>query len=117
MSRPFRAILLMLAVVWQTAALFTPWISSHWAAELDHIAVHTQGNGHHHHDDQTLHLDDNDAGLMHQHADTNTHLIGLWQDTTLHVLPFRRAAVISWADALGPPPLLDGLLRPPQSVI
>ena len=45
MSRPIRAFLLMLAVVWQTAALFTPWVSSHWAAELDHLAVHTQGKG------------------------------------------------------------------------
>ena len=115
MSRPIRALLLMLVVVWQTAALFTPWVSSHWASELDHMAVHNQGNGHHHHDDQTLHLDDNDAALMHQHADTSTHSIGLWQDTTLHVLPVPRAEVVGLADALGPPPLLDALLRPPQS--
>ena len=106
----------MLAVVWQTAALFSPWASSRWAADLDHIAVHGQGSGHHHHDDQTLHLDDNDAGVMHQHADTSTHTLGLWRDTTLHVLPSPGARVVSWADALGPPPLLDGLLRPPRVV-
>ncbi len=117
MSRPIRALLLVLVVVWQTAALLTPWVTSHWAAELDHLAVHTQGNGHHHHDDQTLHLDDNDGGLMHQHADTSTHSLGLWQDTVLHLLLVPRAALLSWADALGPPPLLDGLLRPPQASI
>ena len=115
MSRPIRALLLMLAVVWQTVALFTPWVSSHWAAELDHMAVHTQGDGHHHHADQTLHLDDNDAGLMHQHTDTSTHSLGLWQDTTLHFISASRSAVVSRADALGPPPHLDGLLRPPQT--
>ncbi len=115
MSRPIRALLLVLAVVWQTAALFTPWVTSHWADELDHMAVHTQGNGHHHHDDQTLHLDDNDAGSIHQHVDASTHSLGLWHDTVLHLLPVPRAALLSWADALGPPPLLDGLLRPPQS--
>ena len=116
MPRPIRALLLMLAVVWQTAALFTPWVSPHWAAELDHMAVHNQGNGHHHHDDQTLHLDDTEAGLMHQHADTSPHSLGLWQEATLHLLPFARSALVSWAAALRPPPLLDALLRPPQTV-
>ena len=87
MSRPTRAILLMLALVWQTAALLTPWVSSHWVSELEHMAVHSQGNGHHHHDDLSLHMDDNDTSLVHQHADSSTGSIGLWQHTELHVLP------------------------------
>ena len=114
-SRSIRALLLVLAVVWQTAALFTPWVSSHWAAELAHVAVHIQGDGHHHHDDQTLHLDDNDSGSIHQHADASTYSLGLWQDTALHLVPVPLATVLSRADALWPPPLLDGLLRPPRA--
>ena len=115
MALPVRALMLMLAFVWQAAALFVPSASAAWATELDHMAFHTQGDGHHHHDDQTLHLDENDAVVMHQHADTGTHSFGLWPDTTLHLLPVPRASVVAWADMLRPPPLLDGLLRPPES--
>ena len=84
--------------------------------ELEHMAVHSQGNGHHHHDDLTLHMDDNDAGMVHQHADSSTGSIGLWQHTELHVLPVPRGTVVSCVDALGPAPFLDALLRPPQAI-
>lgn len=117
MSRPIRALMLMLAFVWQAAALFAPATSAAWAAELDHMAFHTQGDGHHHHDDQTLHVDDNDSVIKHLHADTGTHSFGLWQDTTLRFPPVPRASVVAWADMLRPPPLLDGLLRPPKSAV
>ena len=116
MSRPTRAILLMLALVWQTAALLTPWVSSHWVSELEHMAMHSQGNAHHHHDDLSLHMDDNDTSLVHQHADSSTGSIGLWQHTELHVLPVPRGTVVSCVDALGPAPFLDALLRPPQAI-
>ena len=115
MSRPIRALMFMLAFVWQAAALFVPSASAAWAAELDHLAFHTQGDGHHHHDDQTLHLDDTDSVVMHQHADTGTHSFGLWPDTTLRLLPMPRASVVAWGHRLRPPPLLDGMLRPPKS--
>ncbi|MCW5645185.1 MAG: hypothetical protein KIT63_24045 [Rhodoferax sp.] len=115
MSRPIRAFMLMLAFVWQAAALFAPSATAAWAAELEHKAFHTQGDGHHHHDDQSLHVDDNDSVVMHQHADTGSHSLGLWQDTALRLLPVPRASVVPWADMLRPPPLLDGLLRPPKS--
>jgi len=117
MSRQARAILLMLVFAWQAAALFAPSASAAWAAKLEHMAIHTQGDGHHHHgdNDQTLHLDDTDAAVMHQHADTGNHSFGLWPDTTLRLLPVPRVPVVAWAGMPRPPPLLDGLLRPPKS--
>ena len=68
--RPFT--LLFLAVfLWQSLAVLGTTNIVERAGELDHLVAHDQDANHHHHADQSLHMDGDDGPSQHQHADTN----------------------------------------------
>lgn len=114
MLRPARALLLLLAMVWQTLACLSPWAVAAQAALVAHAALHAQADAHHHHDDQSLHLDDSNAGTPHAHADPSLQPPGLLPGQAPAVMPLALAAPPSRAEHSGRPPLLAGLFRPPQ---
>ena len=112
--RPFT--LLFLAVfLWQSLAGLGSTNIVERAGELDHLVAHDQDANHHHHADQSLHMDDDDGPSQHQHADTNPN-------TAVLLTAFQLAAI---SIATFSPPerdrtmwrshTLEGPFRPPMA--
>ena len=112
--RPFT--LLFLAVfLWQSLAVLGTTNIVERAGELNHLVAHDQDAKHHHHADQSLHMDDDDGASQHQHADTNPN-------TAVLLAAFQLAAI---SIATFSPPekdrtmwrshTLEGPFRPPMA--
>ena len=116
MPRRLRALFLLLAIVCQSLTLFSPLVVAERAAQLEHIAVHSQEAGHHHHDDegQAVHMDDADGAVQHLHADAGLQMAGLLTTGWATVAAVRPLSPIEAVKSSGPSPHLDGLLRPPR---
>lgn len=81
-----------------------------------HALAHMAGEGHHHHDDGSLHVDDSDESVQHLHADDCIHSPALLT-ATIAFEPFPAAVATvpdGWGTSLAPPPFLEGPRRPPR---
>ena len=116
MHRRLRALFLLLAIVCQSLTLFSPLAVAERAAQLEHMALHTQEAGHHHHDEgrQEVHEDGADGGVQHFHADAGLHMAGLPTTGWATVTTARPLSPTERVKSLAPSPHLDGLLRPPR---
>ncbi len=85
-------------------------------AELAHLTLHWQGEGHHHDDDGSIHTDDTPAALQHAMADCSTHHPVLIVALPLATLERVAQGVAPLAQPKPPTPYLDGLQRPPQTL-
>ena len=114
MSSRFRAIFLLMTILWQTFSVLSPLTIAQRAIELEQTALHWQDANHHHHDDLSLHMEDAAETPRHVHADvgfnTAVLLITYWP----HVATVRPLSPDMVVQALGPPPHLEGPLRPPR---
>ena len=99
---------------WQTIGTLNPQSIEKAANEAVHVALHCQEASHHHHADQSLHLDEQKDGVGHQHADTSFTTIGLI--TELNIKPALLSAVSpkEVSSLAYSPPYLEGPLRPPR---
>ncbi len=113
MSQSTRALFLILAMVWQTLAVLGPWVISSRSAEVEHMALHGQDASHHHHDDQALHLDEQEAGPQHLHADSGLSASGLIPSAAISLGFEKSPAPVVHTDVARRPPFIEGLLRPP----
>ena len=83
------------------------------SGELGHVLAHTQEDGHHHHDDGAMHVDETDEGGFHVHLDgANSAALpaGLSSRPAL-AMP---QGPPDWEPRAHPSPTIDGLLRPPK---
>ncbi len=116
MQRSFRALFLVLVLLWQSLAMAGTVSVAQRAGEIEHMAVHCQdGSDHHHHADHALHMDDaDDTASQHLHADTGTSGTGLL--TTAFPAESRVASMSPPQTRHAPwrSPTLDGPLRPPM---
>jgi hypothetical protein len=78
--------------------------------------VHCQDANHHHHADQALHLDDDDAAMQHFHADSGTHTVGLLTTAQPELARFRPISPPSASHVIWRSPTLEGPLRPPMYI-
>jgi hypothetical protein len=122
--RWFVFVLAIALLPWQVAGWASSALSDDNGAERRHMAAHWSGEAHHHHDAHAgagdgLHHDDSDESLRHV-LQTDAHL------NVLAVVP----ALPNWQspspyDSLpemveslpGPAPFLEGLRRPPRSLL
>lgn len=116
MSRSYRVWLLLIAIVWQTAAMLSPFSIEKVAANFDHIVLHSHEATHHHHDDQSAHIEDTDEGLQHLHADSGLQTPGLTPTMTSNLSVAQPVSPLVHLLLPRPSPTLDGLLRPPRLV-
>ena len=107
-------LILAFALVWQSLALGHPGSSVNLLLDAAHAVLHWQGIGHHHHDDGSVQIDESpDASrhLLTDHAGGFTGLPAAQPDTPAPVassMPCGRPA------GAGPPPFLEGPLKPPR---
>ena len=117
MSCRFRSILLLLIISWQFLSMASPLALSERSQDFTHVALHWQNDGHHHHDDQSFHVEDSDDAsqtAQHQHVDSSIKTVCLLT-MDCFLIPRTLAAPPSMLVApLGSPPFLEGPLRPPR---
>lgn len=114
MSRQFRAIFLLLTIFWQSLSMLSPLTVADRAAQFDHTTLHWQTIDHHHHGDQSSHMEDTGGVSKHFHVDSEFNSIGL-----LSAAPPEMASVLP--DSLPmtfqtqiPKIYPEGPLRPPR---
>jgi hypothetical protein len=105
---------MLFAMLWQSVALARPGSTVNVVADLEHAALHWQEEGHHHHDDGSLHLDDSQASTFHVLSDHLTVTTALLPASSHHFPASASARPGGLRDASMPDPFLDGLLRPPR---
>lgn len=116
MLRSTRALLLLLAMVWQSLAWVTPYGISERSDDFAHLTVHIQELDHHHHADASLHMGEEVDSVNHLHPDSGAQPLGLFSLGERPVLAFMPASLPCSLILEPPSVVLDGLLRPPQAL-
>ena len=114
MNRTLRSLFLIFAIVWQSMAMLSPFSIEKIAASIDNSVMHTLEATHHHHDDQSAHIEDTDEGLQHQHADSGLQTLGLIPTMTADFSSLPPVSALTHLHKPSPSPTLAGLLRPPR---
>lgn len=81
--------------------------------ELGHVLAHAQADGHHHHDDGDMHVDQEDAGSFHVHLD-GANSAALPAVLSARAVPAMPQDPPGWKPRAHLSPTIDGLLRPPK---
>ena len=114
----FIALLLVLMNLWQVAsAAGLPQFMAAQGEALEHTLMHWQGEAHHHSSDGSIHADESGDSSAHMMADCCLHHFGVVAATVLVTLEPLPQHVAQAPQAVPPPPYLDGLRRPPRSLI
>ena len=109
-----RAVLMLLAILWQSLVMVGPLAVSDRGQEFEHAVLHAQAADHHHHDDLSVHVENADGAAQHLHADG-----GFNNPAWLPVAGFEPSAAqllapIDRTRAAAASSDLDRLLRPPK---
>lgn len=80
---------------------------------VDHAMMHWTGVAHHHDDRGSIHQDNSSDSIVHLLTDTGSSASVLVHPPALQVV-IRRLPGVLYADAMSPPPYLDGIRRPPR---
>jgi hypothetical protein len=115
MFRSRQALVLIAVMLWQALSWVTPYLVAEQAQRLAHLVVHEEVVDHHHHPDDSVHVQAADNDAVHLHADGGTQPVGLVLGMTT-LAPLGPPASPPRAAVMCPPSVcLDGLLRPPQA--
>jgi len=102
-------------MLWQALAMApaaAAWLDD--AADIGHVALHVQEEGHHHHDDGSFAVDQSSDSVLHLVAD---HVAQSPIRPTLlpmAALPAQSPAPDGQRARVTPAPFLEGPLRPPR---
>ena len=111
-----RTPLILLAVfLWQSLVMLGSTNIAQRAGDLDHMVAHSQDANHHHHADQSLHMDDDDGPSQHQHADTNPNTPVLLTSFQLAVISVATFSPPEKNRTAWPSHTLEGPFRPPMA--
>lgn len=115
MARKLLVLALLIALIGQSVSVARTGLTLDFLADLQHLVLHWQGEGHHHHDDGGYHLDDSGESAQHIIAD---YVIG--SPALLANLDVKIPFVGSHSPGTQhvgrvPNPFLEGPLRPPRS--
>jgi hypothetical protein len=116
-QRRLVALLLVFLSLWQVASaagLAQAYLAQD--AELVHLALHWQAEGHHHGSDGSIQADDSHDSVQHVMADCSMHHLGLIVASPLAALEPAAQPVFQAVQPQPPFPYLDGLRRPPKSL-
>jgi hypothetical protein len=109
------AILTLAAMLLQLMVPLIPMHVNRSADELNHLIVHSQDIKHHHHIDQSIHLDDSEKSASHFHADVENSSSALVNAEQLQLTTIECSSPAELDPALWSTPSLKGPLRPPKS--
>lgn len=116
MTARLRSFLLVFAMVWQALAWLTPVSQGLGTQGMANLLSHAQELDHHHHQDRSLHADDNAEAPAHFHVSDGVQTMGLVpmsQDGFHFPPPSAPLPRVSDAFCSVTP---EGLLRPPQAL-
>lgn len=114
MSRSFRAFVLLSVLLWQSMAIFGSMTVTQQVEELEHMMVHCQDINHHHHADMALHMEDDEGGVQHVHADSANNPSALLPLMVSVIPDARSTSPVEGRLAIWLSPTLEGPLRPPM---
>ena len=114
MCRKFALALMLFFILWQPLAFGGQAAAFADVHEIGHMAMHSLSEAHHHHDDGSIVQDDSDESLQHVVADGGVSSPLLWAITSFTLIPTDAARPSMMDERPLPPPLLDGLRRPPR---
>lgn len=112
------ALLLVLMNIWQVAS--AAGLAQFWSEQgqaLQHTVMHWQGEAHHHDSLGHVHVDESEDSFQHMMADCCLHHVGVIAAPAVVALEPLPQPVAQAVQAVPPPPYLDGLRRPPRSLI
>jgi hypothetical protein len=103
---------MLIALLSQSFLALGSSLTTQTAGELEHWFMHGMEASHHHHDDSSLHLEDEGSPVHHVHADTSP--VGLLGDLSSNLTHVRSVSppefnLLRWLS-----PTLEGPLRPPM---
>lgn len=101
-------------MVWQALAWLAPAHLDHQAEVIAHMVVHGQEVEHHHHADQTLHVEEDSGETTHEHANHAAQPPGLAPGMSFVAGDPIPSVLVSGASAGHAPVYLEAPLRPPQ---
>ena len=107
-------LMLALALVWQALALGRPGSSVNVLLDAAHAVLHWQGIGHHHHDDGSVQLDESPDASRHLLTDHAGGFTGLPAAQPGAPAPVASSMPCVRPAGAGPPPFLEGPLKPPR---
>jgi hypothetical protein len=107
-------LILALALAWQSLALGRAGSSINVLLDAAHAALHWHGIGHHHHDDGSVQLDESPDASRHVLTDHAGGIAGLPAAQPRALEPVASTAPRGLPADAGPPPFLEGPLKPPQ---
>ena len=116
MPNRLRTLLLLIALLWQSVGMASPFAVAQRSSQISHMLVHSQEVDHHHHDDRSLHLEASGSVDSHQHADEGMTPAGLLPSVVLHAPPLLPVSPAAPVVQRYSPPSLEGLLRPPSAL-
>lgn len=93
-------------------------LAQFWAEQsgaLEHAVMHWQGEAHHHDSQGHIHADGSEDSFQHMMADCCFHHFGVIAAPAIVALEPLPQHVAQAAQAVPPPPYLDGLHRPPEA--
>nr|WP_312379215.1 hypothetical protein [Delftia acidovorans] len=113
MRRKFALALMLLSILWQSLAFGGQAAAFADVYEVGHLSMHSLSKAHHHHDGLLV-MDDSDESLQHVVADGSVSSPFLWTAASFAFIPSDSARPPMVDERPLPPPLLDGLRRPPR---
>ena len=118
MTRRFRSTLLVLVMVWQTMLTLAPSNVVYFAQVWGHWLHHSESLQHHHHQDNTVHLEEAIAqSIDHVHIDSSNSSSGLEPSDWALVWSNLSSSLLSMPPMAIPFPHLEGPLRPPRHLV
>jgi hypothetical protein len=107
-------ILLLIAMSWQAMAMLNPLTVTERGIDPAHVAMHWQAPEHHHHGDQTLHLEESEGSTFHLHADGGLNSAGLVTAGGFRLAMPQPFSPPTAKVTFVPTRFLEGPLRPPR---
>ena len=109
-----RAIVLLLALLWQSLNVLSPLSVAERSEDFGHLTMHAQSADHHHHEDHAVHQEESGGASEHHHVDGGLNQAGLLALGWPHTVTSKPLSPAEAAFARVPSPDLEGLLRPPR---
>ena len=101
--------------LWQSLVVFGSKQLAQGAGFINHMVAHGQDANHHHHADQSLHIDGDDGPLEHLHPDTNTNTAVLLTSFQLALIGGASFSPPETDHTAWPSHTLEGPFRPPMA--
>jgi hypothetical protein len=116
MRRRFLICLLLLAFAWQSAPLVRAGTVFGASGNFEHAVMHWIESAHHHHGDGAYHQDTSGESTQHVVADHSAGSATPPSGERPHALEVVTGPALAHVSSSGPPPVLEGPLRPPRIV-